>query len=246
MAHRDTQEEGHNSYQLAYYENRRPRANHRIAVRSTPYIANHIEKFVAFSGISREQSVLDIGCGMGKYTIPLAQQGYKLEGLDLSQKLLDQLQNNAAERAQIITHCGDILRPDPTLAGRFDHVIGFFVLHHLIDLEETFRRCAQLLRPGGRITFLEPNPYCPLYYAQITFSPTMSWKAEKGILNLTPSRMSQAVGAAGFSDFHLERFGILPPILRNTTSGLRFEQAFEKGHFVRPISAFQLLRAKLE
>ena len=36
---------------------------------------------------------LDIGCGMGKFTIPLASQAYQIDGLDISPYLLRELEN---------------------------------------------------------------------------------------------------------------------------------------------------------
>lgn len=238
--------EQHNQLQRDYYENRKSRENYRLAVGPTPYVTNHIDKFLDFSNMTRDQAILDIGCGMGKYTIPMAERGFKVEGMDLSPKLLEELRHQAEGGEHIKTYCSDILRPNSALLGRFDHVTGFFMLHHLVDLDEAFRQCARLLRPGGRVTFLEPNPYCLLFYIQITLSPTMSWKAERGILNLTPKKVARSLEDAGFMDVRLRRFGTLPPLLRNRKVGERFEHAFDRIDFFEPISAFQLISAKLE
>jgi len=245
MTHRDTAQSEHNNIQLQYYETRKREANHRIMVNSTPYVINQLEKLIEAGGIKPGDRVLDVGCGMGKYTLPLAERGVHVEGLELSGKLLEVLQAQAQGRAEIPTHQADLLSPPPELIGKFDHVIGFFVLHHLFDLKQAFAGCARMLKPGGKVLFLEPNPYCPLFYLQITLSPTMSWKAEHGILKLTPGRTQNMLTEAGLSNPSLHRFGILPPFLRNRSGGASMEKAFECIRPLNPVAAFQLIGAEL-
>jgi 2-polyprenyl-3-methyl-5-hydroxy-6-metoxy-1,4-benzoquinol methylase len=235
----------HNRVQLDYYEHRDYADNKRVFVGATPYVNNHVEKFVAFADIGAGQSVLDIGCGMGKYTIPLAEAGYQVDGLDLSSKLLDELHRQSENRVDITTFCGDILSPNSNLIGKYDHVIGFFMLHHLFDLQKAFKQFAHILKPGGQVTFLEPNPWCALFYIQITLAPTMSWKAEKGILDLTPGKTTRYLESAGFMDVNIQRFGILPPAIRNTKMGEIAETAYDQMALFRPFSAFQMIRARL-
>jgi 2-polyprenyl-3-methyl-5-hydroxy-6-metoxy-1,4-benzoquinol methylase len=241
----DTARDLHNDLQRQYYETREPEANHRIMVRSTPYITNQLDRLLDVSGINQGDRILDVGCGMGKYTIPLAERGYDVEGLELSGKLLEELRAQAHGRAVVTTHQADLLAPPSEMVGTYDHVIGFFVLHHLFDLDEAFASCARLLKPKGRVIFLEPNPFCPLFYLQITLSPTMSWRAERGILDLTPRQTARRLRNAGFVNPRLQRFGILPPFLRNRSGAATFERGFERIPLVNPVQAFQLISAEL-
>lgn len=235
----------HNRLQREYYESRCQEQNHRLAVASTPYINNHVDQIEAVANLSKEEKILDVGCGMGKYTIPLAERGYDVTGLELSPVLLDTLHEQARGRVNIPTHCGDILDPDPDLLGKFDRIVGFFVLHHLVDMAAAYKSLARLLKPGGRLAILEPNPHCPLYYLQVTFTPTMSWAAEKGILSLTPKQTRRDLSAAGFENIDLHRFGILPPFLRNRSFGRAIDETYDKIGFLRPCAAFQVISATL-
>ncbi|CUH88196.1 3-demethylubiquinone-9 3-methyltransferase [Phaeobacter sp. CECT 5382] len=245
MAHPETARDTHNDLQRQYYETRERKANHRIMVRSTPYVTNQLEKLLQVSGITPTDRILDVGCGMGKYTIPLAERGYDVEGLELSGKLLEEMQAQAQGRADVTTHQADLLAPPPEMIGQYDHVIGFFVLHHLFDLEQAFASCARLLKPKGRVIFLEPNPFCPLFYMQITLSPTMSWKAERGILDLTPRKTAQRLQSVGFVNPQLHRFGILPPGLRNRPGAATLERGFDRITPFNSVAAFQLISAEL-
>jgi len=236
----------HNAVQRNYYEGRSPEENFRLEVRNSPYIENHVKRLVHFAGLRLGEHILDIGCGMGKYTLPLLRQGLSVEALDLSPKLLAALEQQTRSREQIRLHCGDVLDPSPDLCGRFDVVTGFFMLHHLYDLIAGAQQISRLLRPGGRVAFVDVNPWCPLYYLQISISPNMSWAAEKGILNLTRSKVTAALTSAGFRDVKIDQFGILPPALRNGFAGAAIEEAFDGLRVFKPVSAFQLISARLD
>ena len=153
--------------------------------------------------------------------------------------------SQAGDDSKIKTFCGDILEPNTNLNGQYDHVVGFFMLHHLFDLQQAMSHIAPLLKPNGQVVFLEPNPWCALFYIQVTLAPTMSWKAEKGILNLTPGKTTRCLHNAGFKDVEFNRYGILPPAIRNTALGEKFETAYDKIAPLRPISAFQMVKARL-
>ena len=233
----------HNAVQRSYYEDRNRTQNHRMLVQQTPYVMNHVDQMLAFSGIKAGQKVLDVGCGMGKFTIPLEQRGIDVDGFDLSPRLLEELEAQAGPQSGIKTHCGDLLATNKSLWGQYDHVVGFFMLHHLFDLEQAMKQIAPFLKPGGQAVFLEPNPLCALFYIQITLAPTMSWKAEKGILKLTQGNTRRCMQAAGFQDVAFKRYGILPPVMRNTGIGAGFERLYDKIAPLRPFSAFQMARA---
>lgn len=237
--------ERHNTTQLQYYEDRKRQDNHRIMVRSTPYVENQLQRLLDVGGIKPSARILDVGCGMGKYTIPMAERGFNVEGLELSGKLLQELQEQSEGRADIKTHHADLLSPPSDLLGQYDYVIGFFVLHHLFDLKEALAACARLLKPGGKVIFLEPNPFCPLFYLQITLSPSMSWKAERGMLQLTPKRNVRTLKEAGFANPQVHRFGMLPPFLRNRAGAGAFERGVERISPLKPTLAFQLISADL-
>jgi SAM-dependent methyltransferase len=46
------------------------------------------------------QTVLDFGCGTGRLAIPLAERGYRVVGIDLSQRMLEQTLAKARQRLQ--------------------------------------------------------------------------------------------------------------------------------------------------
>ena len=232
----------HNHVQRAYYAGDVWR-NPRMRPASSTYVNRLADRLVRFGDLSISERILEVGCGMGKFTLPLLERGYVLEAFDLSPDLLAQLQERVPVGRNVRLHCGDALDPPTGLRGNFDAVIGFFTLHHLVDLTTAFRAMHMYLRPGGRLIFLEPNAYNPLYYLQITLTPGMRWQAEKGLLSMTRRQFVGALRDTGFHDIRCERFGMFPPAVTNRAFGPRLEDAIGRLTVLRPVSAFQVIRA---
>jgi 2-polyprenyl-3-methyl-5-hydroxy-6-metoxy-1,4-benzoquinol methylase len=232
--------ERHNRAQREYFERAgrdamRPTASH--------YVRRQVDRLAAFAGLRPGELVLDVGCGMGRYTFPLAERGLTVEGLDLSEGLLERFRQFDTGGFGIRLHCSDVLDPPQELRGRFDAVVGFFTLHHLHDLTACLRSMRSLCKPGGRIVFLEPNPLNVLYYVQMLVVPGMTWSGDRGILRMTPRTMSRAVHAAGLQSPSVERFGFLPPFAVNRKWGPTMEDRLERIPLWRPFLPFQLFRA---
>jgi SAM-dependent methyltransferase len=230
----------HNAAQRTYFE-RRPKP--RMAPADTPYVRRQVEQTIRRARLHPGARVLDVGCGMGRYTIPLADRGFAVEGLDLSPVLLESLRAHDGGRNRIPLHAADIAAPPPALRERFDAVVGFFALHHVHDLAACFAGMARVLRPGGRVAFLEPNPLNPLYYVQLALTPGMSWEGDGGIVRMRPRRVHAAMADAGLTPMGVERFGFLPPFAANTRAGTALEPLLERVPVWRPALPFQLFLA---
>ncbi len=230
-------EQQHNRQQKCYFEENDKRT---MQPRCSPYIDRQIERMVAEGNLSPQDRILDVGCGIGRYTLPLADRNYNIEGLDIAGGLLQQL----LQRKQIPVHCADIAYPPAELLGRFDVVVGFFALHHMFDLERAFVGIAKLLKPGGRVLFLEPNPYNPLYYIQILVTPRMTWHGDKGIVQMRRNRIFSAIAKAGFSKQKLSRFGFFPPFIADQRGAQRVESILERIPLWKPLLPFQIFSAR--
>lgn len=233
----------HNLDQRKYFEGSDQRT---LKPTGSLYLRRHTDVMSEFANIKPGDRVLELGCGLGRYTLLLAEAGVKVEGLDLSPHLLEQLQEHNAGRYEIPTHGFDIIDAPKELYGTFDAVIGFFVLHHVHDLEACLAVATQLVKPGGRVAFLEPNPKNPLYYFQIAFTPEMAWKAERGMLLMTPKDMFPLMRNAGLSDVECKRFGLFPPFVTNRAAGAKVEEVLSPlapWHGFHPFQLFGGARA---
>jgi SAM-dependent methyltransferase len=132
--------------------------------------------------------------------------------------------------------------PPASLEGGFDAVLGFFVLHHLATLDGALVGLSPLLKPGGRMVFLEPNPFNPLYYIQILVTPGMSRQGEYGLTSMRRGPIFQAMREAGLQHPALARFGFLPPFVVNRPWGARLERVLEAVPVWKGLRPFQLFK----
>jgi len=228
----------HNSIQLDYFAETRKKTMLPV---DSYYVNRHINQFIEYSGISKDENILEVGCGMGKFTIPLLNRGYNITGLDLSPILLQKLLEYIDKKFKVDLIAADILELSEEYNGNFDMVIGFFTLHHFLHLETYLQVMSRVLKPNGSIVFLEPNAFNPLYYFQIIFSPTMSWQGDKGVAKMTSRNFHRAAKHAGLENVSIHKYGFFPPFIVNNPLGRFTETALEKIGLLKAVSAFQII-----
>jgi ubiquinone/menaquinone biosynthesis C-methylase UbiE len=124
---------------------------------NTPY-----RRILAAAGITAEDHVLDLGCGIGNILIALAERvdfSRPPVGVDVSPDLVrigerEIAQAGLRDRIQLQVSPATRL---PFEDGSFDVVLTSHVLKHLDDeaLLASFREVARILRPGGRFLLWE-------------------------------------------------------------------------------------------
>ncbi len=229
----------HNQDQKEYFERSERKA---MVPKDSAYLRRHVDEVIRFADIRPGERVLEVGCGMGRNTLIMAKRGIQVEGMDLTPGLLDKLQECDGGKYDIPLYCTDVVEHPPELAERFDVIVGFFVLHHVHDLSACYEAMARMLKPGGRIVFLEPNPFNPLYYLQILLTPTMTWKGERGIRNMRKSLLYKVMSEAGLEEPQADYFGFFPPFAVNNEFGRTLESVLEKFPLWRRQLPFQLFK----
>jgi len=98
---------------------------------------------------------LELGCGTGFFTLNLKLAGVIDEGhvTDLSPGMVEVAQRNARSLGfEVEGRVADAERL-PYDDDTFDLVCGHAVLHHIPDVELSFREILRVLKPGGRFVF---------------------------------------------------------------------------------------------
>ena len=113
--------------------------------------------------ISKDDAVLDLGCGPGSFLISTAPRCKEITGVDISKefvttcnKTIREMKINNAEAVHIT--------PDtlPFKDNSFDALIMVDVIHHLEDIHKTLTEAMRVVRRQGRILIYEPNKLNPL------------------------------------------------------------------------------------
>lgn len=114
--------------------------------------------------VSDEMNVLEIGSGMGFFSIPLAQmvgaKGHVLS-VDLQQRMLESLKkrinkSGLTDTIEIHKCAADSLLID-SFTGKFDFALAFAVVHEVPDQGRLFKEIYAALKKGGKVLVAEPK-----------------------------------------------------------------------------------------
>jgi 2-polyprenyl-3-methyl-5-hydroxy-6-metoxy-1,4-benzoquinol methylase len=98
--------------------------------------------------------VVDLGCGTGQLSLPLAQAGAQVLAVDVSSVMVRRLQSEARLRGASTLEALALPIEELVLPpGSVDVVISSYALHHLRDADKArlVSAASEWLRPGGRL-----------------------------------------------------------------------------------------------
>lgn len=110
--------------------------------------------------------VLDIGCGAGRTTVPLAQMGHRVVGIDLSPAMIQRARAISAGMGirYEVMDATDLRFPDGSFDAALFSYNGIELLKGREGKRQAIREAHRVLRPGGVFVFtthslLALNPY---------------------------------------------------------------------------------------
>lgn len=221
---------------------------HLRAQRDDWYADKLAAGLVDYLGIRPEHRVLELGAGFGRFTFSLLEHCASVVAVDLSSRVLAELEHERDARGippeRCRTICSDVADLDAAAAGPVDFVVGFFVLHHLPEVRDALARLAPALAPHGAMGFLEPNRRNPAFLIQLLVSPDMSWREERGMFQLSAASVAADARGAGLAPRAPASFGFFPPpIVNRFAPARRLEGWLEARRWLRPVLPFLLLGA---
>ncbi len=127
----------------------------RLLEKPEEVLAPHVE-----SGVT----AMDIGCGMGFFSLPLAElvgPSGRVICVDLQERMISSLRKRAsraglADRIQTRV-CSASSLGTQDLEGKVDFVLTFAVVHEVPDAAGLLTQIRDVLVPGGRLLIAEPS-----------------------------------------------------------------------------------------
>ena len=105
------------------------------------------------------RDILDVGCGPGFYSMLFGSKGYRVTGIDYSDKMVEEARKNAKDRGVEadfrVMDAQDLQFPD----GSFDLVLSRDVFWCLEHPERAYSEILRVLRPGGMAIVSDGNYY---------------------------------------------------------------------------------------
>jgi 2-polyprenyl-6-hydroxyphenyl methylase / 3-demethylubiquinone-9 3-methyltransferase len=93
--------------------------------------------------------MLDIGCGGGILSEPLARLGADMIGVDPAEENVEAARAHAEEQGVAIDYRAGTAEALAEAGERFDVVLAMEVVEHVADIELFISTCASMVKPGG-------------------------------------------------------------------------------------------------
>jgi len=134
-------------------------------------------------------TVLDVGCGMGYFTLSLAQLAGvsgKVIAADLQEQMLAGLRKRA-ERVGLIDRI-QLHQSMPNQIGvnqPVDFALAFWMVHEVRQQQDFLKQIFEMLKPNGRFLFVEPL----IHVTGTAFEQTVSQASEIGFQEIERPRV---------------------------------------------------------
>ncbi|WP_416968204.1 class I SAM-dependent methyltransferase [Streptomyces sp. 4F14] len=159
------------------------------------------ERRFLLAAIRPGERVLDIGCGTGRFTVPMTERGAQVTGLDLSHAMLDVAAGKLSERGLTADLREGDMTHMPFPDGSFDTVTSMLALMHLPleDRPAVFAEVHRVLRPGGRMLLGVKNSLFEEMFTADRFASVDVTDVENKQLLFTGTRSGEEYLAPWFS-----------------------------------------------
>jgi len=166
------------------------------------------------------KKVLDVGCGIGQYSVFFALHGADLYGIDISEVGISTAKMIAIEN-NVADSCHFEVKDFSNSGFQdnfFDIVIFHEVLHHAIKYKNTREETFRILKPSGKC-FITESLYGNFIFA-LGRKVTMRGEENKGDIILTIKDLENF--SRGFSERNIELFSLFFMIKRVFESWIWF------------------------
>lgn len=147
-------------------------------------------------------SILDIGCGGGLLSEPMAKLGARVTGIDASARNIRIASVHAAERGLAIDYRCTTVEAMVAQGQMFDVALNMEVVEHVADVGQFLRDCGALVRPEGVMAVATLNRTPKAYALAIIAAERVLHWLPRGTHRydkfVKPAELAAALDSAGF------------------------------------------------
>ena len=135
------------------------------------------------------QTVLDLGCGPGTFSIAMAKmvgESGKVIAVDVQEEMLQIVRKKAARQgleSRIATHKSG---PDRIgLSEKVDFALAFYMVHEVPNAEAFLKEVASVLKPKGKLLIVEPK----FHVSAAAFERTIDIAQQAGLRSISEPKI---------------------------------------------------------
>lgn len=162
---------------------------------------------IEFLRPTKKDEILEIGCGSGRLTLPIARKCRKITGVDSSEAMLDVARRKAKRRTNIELLKLDARKTLPFEDSSFDKVVCPLVLNHIEDIDKFFRSANRVMKRGGILVFDDALPNAD--YFRVKFHTVLDNLFDEGKKLFSIHIIDDYVNGLNRSGFGIEEIKVL-------------------------------------
>lgn len=124
-----------------------------------------VETAIELGQYKKGDRILEVGSNVGQYTTLLAERGFQMTGVDLSEKVVE-----LGRKIASLRELGNIeyFQMDAEdLSGfkdeAFDGVVSFSTLRYVSNIKKALKEIYRITKTGGTVALDFPNKHCPWF-----------------------------------------------------------------------------------
>lgn len=166
--------------------------------------------------------ILDVGCGGGFLTLELAQRGWKVTGVDVSESILDV--GRSRDQGKKVNWVNGTAENLPLPDRYFDVVCMMDVLEHIHEPRLALKEASRVLKPGGVLVF---HTFNRTWRSWLLAAKGLDWFIKGSVKNvhawnmfIKPSELEEWMNEVGLEVDHFR--GVQPRLLTGAFLKLLF------------------------
>lgn len=177
------------------------------------------DTLVSFMPNLARSRILDLGCGTGRFVIPMAKLARHVTGIDASKDSIDLLRKKAKSEGIRNITASVMDFEQITNKEQFDYVLIVNVLHHVQNMEKLLCKIRKILKKDGKLVIFEFNPLNPLYVPGMILSNQVAVHMNREYIRSNIWSIRKALAKLDFSIIKLSKYSFLPTMLYNVSPG---------------------------